>query len=47
MGREDRAVLPHSFLKEQPDLNWRNPDVLKAMFDVYRFCWIAVWMASE
>ncbi|NMB55366.1 MAG: DUF3459 domain-containing protein [Leptolinea sp.] len=27
----------HSFLKEQPDLNWRNPDVQKAMFDVYRF----------
>ncbi len=27
----------HSFLKEQPDLNWRNPDVKAAMFDVYRF----------
>ena len=27
----------HSFLKEQPDLNWRNPDVQQAMFDVYRF----------
>src|SRR3954447_2468413 len=27
----------HSFLKEQPDLNWRNPQVEAAMFDVLRF----------
>ncbi|MDW8298590.1 MAG: alpha-amylase family glycosyl hydrolase [Anaerolineae bacterium] len=27
----------HSFLKEQPDLNWRNPEVKAAMFDVMRF----------
>jgi alpha-glucosidase len=27
----------HSFLKEQPDLNWRNPDVVAAMHDVMRF----------
>jgi alpha-glucosidase len=27
----------HSFLKEQPDLNWRNPEVCGAMFDVLRF----------
>jgi len=27
----------HSFLKEQPDLNWRNPAVRDAMFDVLRF----------
>jgi alpha-glucosidase len=27
----------HSFLKEQPDLNWRNPEVEAAMFDVLRF----------
>ena len=27
----------HSFLKEQPDLNWRNPAVRRAMFDVLRF----------
>ncbi|HVN92970.1 MAG TPA: alpha-amylase family glycosyl hydrolase [Terracidiphilus sp.] len=27
----------HSFLKEQPDLNWRNPAVKQAMFDVLRF----------
>jgi alpha-glucosidase len=30
----------HSFLKQQPDLNWRNPEVRKAMFDVLRF-WLA------
>src|SRR6185312_3675593 len=27
----------HAFLKEQPDLNWRNPAVRAAMFDVLRF----------
>ncbi|MDX1583092.1 MAG: alpha-amylase family glycosyl hydrolase [Thermoanaerobaculia bacterium] len=27
----------HAFLKEQPDLNWRNPEVREAMFDVIRF----------
>ncbi|WP_268753479.1 alpha-amylase family glycosyl hydrolase, partial [Ardenticatena maritima] len=27
----------HSFLKEQPDLNWRNPEVRAAMLDVLRF----------
>lgn len=27
----------HAFLKEQPDLNWRNPDVVAAMMDVLRF----------
>lgn len=27
----------HSFLREQPDLNWRNPEVKAAMFDVLRF----------
>jgi len=27
----------HSFDKKQPDLNWRNPQVKAAMFDVVRF----------
>lgn len=27
----------HSFLKQQPDLNWRNPDVKAAMYDSLRF----------
>lgn len=27
----------HLFLKEQPDLNWRNPKVKKAMFDIMKF----------
>ncbi len=30
----------HFFLKEQPDLNWRNPDVRAAMYDAMRF-WLA------
>lgn len=27
----------HAFLKEQPDLNWRNPEVREAMYAVMRF----------
>lgn len=27
----------HAFLKQQPDLNWRNPEVQKAMMDVMHF----------
>ena len=27
----------HAFLKEQPDLNWRNPEVREAMYDALRF----------
>jgi alpha-glucosidase len=27
----------HAFLKEQPDLNWRDPAVRQAMYDVMRF----------
>lgn len=30
----------HAFLPEQPDLNWRNPDVRDAVCDVLRF-WLA------
>jgi alpha-glucosidase len=30
----------HSFLKQQPDLNWRNPLVRRAIFEVMRF-WLA------
>ncbi|HZS10931.1 MAG TPA: alpha-glucosidase [Nitrospirales bacterium] len=32
----------HSFLKEQPDLNWRNPEVQSAMEQVARF-----WLDRE
>jgi alpha-glucosidase len=32
-----RQYYLHSYLKEQPDLNWRNPDVQRAMLDVLRF----------
>ncbi len=31
----------HMFLKEQPDLNWRNPELKGAMWDVIRF-WLDV-----
>jgi alpha-glucosidase len=34
----DRYYL-HSFYPEQPDLNWRNPEVVAAMQDVLRF-WV-------
>ncbi|MBT8207293.1 MAG: alpha-amylase, partial [Acidimicrobiia bacterium] len=27
----------HSFLSQQPDLNWRNPEVVDAMHDTVRF----------
>jgi len=27
----------HEFFEQQPDLNWRNPDVRAAMYDVLRF----------
>lgn len=34
--RDGRFYL-HSFYPEQPDLDWRNPDVIAAMGDVLRF----------
>jgi len=27
----------HAFLREQPDLNWRNPEVVEAMLNILRF----------
>jgi alpha-glucosidase len=32
-----RQYYLHSFLPQQPDLNWRNPDVRRTMYDVLRF----------
>ncbi|MEC5406394.1 alpha-amylase family glycosyl hydrolase [Paraburkholderia sp. MPAMCS5] len=32
-----RQYYYHAFLREQPDLNWRNPRVRRAMDDVLRF----------
>ena len=32
-----REFYYHAYLKEQPDLNWRNPEVRAAMLDVLRF----------
>lgn len=37
LDEETGQYYLHSFLKEQPDLNWRNPDVVEAMHDVLRF----------
>lgn len=34
---ETEQYYYHAFLKEQPDLNWRNPEVQRAMLDVMRF----------
>ena len=35
------AYYYHYFLKEQPDLNWRNPEVKEAMWNAVRF-WLAM-----
>jgi alpha-glucosidase len=32
-----RQYYYHAFLKEQPDLNWRNPDLQQAMLQTMRF----------
>jgi alpha-glucosidase len=40
-----RQYYYHSFLKEQPDLNWRNPDVVAAMHEVLRF-WLRRGLAG-
>jgi alpha-glucosidase len=32
-----RQYYYHAFLAQQPDLNWRNPDVREAILDVMRF----------
>jgi alpha-glucosidase len=36
-GEERRQYYLHTFLPQQPDLNWRNPQTRAAMFDVARF----------
>jgi alpha-glucosidase len=35
--KHTKQYYQHTFLKEQPDLNWSNPEVRKAMYDVLRF----------
>jgi alpha-glucosidase len=35
--RATRQYFLHSFLKTQPDLNWRNPAVRKEIYDTMRF----------
>ena len=34
---QSRQYYYHGFLSEQPDLNWRNPEVITAMLDAMRF----------
>ncbi|MCR4744849.1 MAG: alpha-glucosidase [Lachnospiraceae bacterium] len=34
---ERRQYYLHTFLSSQPDLNWENPDVRRALYDVARF----------
>ena len=36
-GPERDQYYYHYFMKQQPDLNWHNPDVKKAMWDAVRF----------
>ena len=36
-GPQRQQFYYHFFYKQQPDLNWRNPQVRKAMYDVMRF----------
>jgi alpha-glucosidase len=37
LDEASRQYYYHAFLKEQPDLNWRNREVRAAMYDVLRF----------
>lgn len=37
LDEETGQYYLHQFLDAQPDLNWRNPEVVKAMTDVMRF----------
>ncbi|MGB1092417.1 MAG: alpha-amylase family glycosyl hydrolase, partial [Oceanobacter sp.] len=36
-NQDRNAWYFHSFLPQQPDLNWRNPEVKAALFDIMRF----------
>ena len=35
--KETQEFYLHQFLPSQPDLNWRNPEVKQAMFDIMKF----------
>lgn len=39
-ARDGAQAYLHTFLPQQPDLNWRNPEVVEAVLDVLRF-WFA------
>jgi alpha-glucosidase len=36
----------HAYLTQQPDLNWRNPQVQEAIFGVMRSGWTRAWTVS-
>lgn len=40
LDEQTKEYYFHSFLPQQPDLNWRNPEVRQEMFSVLRF-WLA------
>jgi len=37
LRRNEGQWYLHSFLRQQPDLNWRNPEVRAAMYNALRF----------
>ncbi len=43
--RKTKQYYYHFFYPEQPDLNWRNPEVRKAMYDAAQF-WLAKGVAG-
>lgn len=45
LDEKTKQFYYHYFAVEQPDLNWRNPEVQKAMFDVARF-WLSRGVAG-
>ena len=44
MDRRTNQHYYHSFAEEQADLNWQNPEVKQAIYDVLSFGWTWVWM---
>jgi alpha-glucosidase len=45
MDPRTKQYYYHFFYPEQPDLNWRNPEVRKAMYDIARF-WLKKGVAG-
>ena len=45
LDKQTNQYYYHQFLEQQPDLNWRNPDLVQAMHDVMRF-WLRLGVAG-